>query len=284
MVDFVMMGIFAVILVIVSVVVFVIATRRAKGNTPGAESWAEAQANDLPIVINADMDGAAFFETASKEPGAPIFNEKDPSKIIADRATYDTSPLQTLENHRFLLKASASASTETVGEMQDTLLVCDEVKKNPETYPLMSSLTDSEILGCLPGGHDDETLRSLMGFHCRVEKKYFDTVQNKMIERDVKTIEEMESAKVAEYMAEIKRFKLNCKYIPHRDGYVDIARAVNATQMRFAINFLQALINYLESYYSKMQQPIEDKFWKGVALGVIGGGIAVFVLGGFLKI
>jgi hypothetical protein len=246
---------------------------------PGAMTWVRSGLSRAPIVLNCWMDGWAQYKTIRKKPGSLVFNPTTPDEFI-DRSMVDNKPMTSLHGKRIMIRVEASAVPNTPDEFAEIQRVMDHVEENKDIYPLLSALQDFELFGAL--GHDPQTARELLARHCQVEREYMDGDQK--IERSNEEIAKLIAAGVEKYLAEVDLLKKNLRFTPRRAVYVDLSRAVMATQLRIASQILKRYRAEIEALYRAKYAGGGDTLWKGLAIGgfigLLAGAAGMKFLGG----
>jgi hypothetical protein len=246
---------------------------------PGVVPWLRAGIGRVPIVLNCWMDGWAQYRTMKKKPGSLVFNAATSDEFI-DRSMMDNKPMTSLHGKRIMIRVEASAVPNTPDEVGEIQRILDHVDENKGLYPLLSELQDFEMFGAL--GHDPQTARELLARHCQVEREYMQNGEK--LERDDKEIAEMIAEGVDKYMAEADLMKKNLRFLPRRAVYVDLARAVSATQLRIASQILKRYRAEIEALYRAKYGGGGDTLWKGLAIGgfvgLLAGAAGMKFLGG----
>lgn len=246
---------------------------------PGVFAWIRSGFSRMPIVLNCWMDGWAQYKIMKKKHGSLVFNATTPDEFI-DRSMMDNKPMTSLHGKRIMVRVEASAVPNTPDELAEIQRVLDHVDENKNIYPLLSQLQDFELFGAL--GHEPQTTRELLARHCQVEKEYMKDGQK--VERDDKEIATLIAEGVDKYLAEIDLLKKNLRFTPRRAVYVDLARAVAATQLRIASQILKRYRAEIEALYRAKYAGGGDTLWKGLAIGgfvgLLAGAAGMKFLGG----
>jgi hypothetical protein len=246
---------------------------------PGTMTWVRSGFTRAPIVLNCWMDGWAQYKTVKKKPGSMVFNATTPDESI-DRSMVDNKPMTSLHGKRIMIRVEASAVPNTPDELAEIQRVIDHVEENKHLYPLLSELQDFELFGAL--GHDPQTARELLARHCQVEREYMEG--NVKIERNADEIAKLIAEGVDKHMAEVDLLKKNLRFTPRRAVYVDLSRAVMATQLRIASQILKRYRAEIEALYRAKYAGGGDTLWKGLAIGgfigLLAGAAGMKFLGG----
>jgi hypothetical protein len=246
---------------------------------PGLGTWIMASMKNLPVVLSSYMDGYAEYKVMKKESGSLIFNG-DTTEEFIDRSMIDKKPMASLHGHRIMYRVTASAVPNSPDELSDIQRVLDHIDENQDQYPLLSKLQEYEIFGAI--GHDPQTVRELLAVRCQVEKEYI--VNDKVEERDPEAIKFDVAKGVEAYMLEVDRLKRNLKFLPRQSVFVDLARCVDATQLRIASQILKRYRAEIEALYRARYGGIENSIWKGAliggAVGLMAGAIGVKLIAG----
>jgi hypothetical protein len=246
---------------------------------PGTMTWVRSGFTRVPIVLNCWMDGWAEYKTVKKKQGSMVFNATTPDESI-DRSMVDNKPMTSLHGKRIMIRVEASAVPNTPDELAEIQRVIDHVEENKHLYPLLSELQDFELFGAL--GHDPQTARELLARHCQVEREYMEG--NVKIERNADEIAKLIAQGVDKYMAEVDLLKKNLRFTPRRAVYVDLSRAVMATQLRIASQILKRYRAEIEALYRAKYAGGGDTLWKGLAIGgfigLLAGAAGMKFLGG----
>lgn len=251
----------------------------AGGLVPGMTSWIFSGLMKVPVVMNVWMDGYSVYRTIKKKPGSMVYDATKPTEFI-DRTMVDNKPMTLLHGKRVMFRVEASAIPMTPDEIGEIQRILDHVKENEEKYSLLSQLKDFELFGAL--GHDPQTVREHMARHCQVEKEY---IQNgKKIERSTDDIASDIATGVDKYVAEIDMLKADIKFLPRRSVYVDLPKAVQATQLPIASQILKRYRAEIEALYRAKYANAGDSMFKGIIIGgvvgLIAGAVAVKLLAG----
>lgn len=251
----------------------------ARTRVPGLWTWLVAGMNGLPVVFQSYMDGWCEYRVMKKQPGSMVFNG-DTQEEFLDRSAIDKKPMAQLDGHRIMFRVSASAVPSSPDELSDIQRVLDHLDKNAEQYPLLRTLQDYEVFGCL--GHDPQTVRELLANHCQVETEYIEG--DKVVVREAEDVLLDIAKRVDAYLAEVEKLKRNLKFLPRKAVFVDLARCVDATQLRIASQILKRYRAEIEAMYRAKYGGVENSMWKGIviggAVGLIAGGIAVKLISG----
>jgi hypothetical protein len=246
---------------------------------PGTMTWVRSGFTRVPIVLNCWMDGWAEYKTVKKKQGSMVFNATTPDESI-DRSMVDNKPMTSLHGKRIMIRVEASAVPNTPDELAEIQRVIDHVEENKHLYPLLSELQDFELFGAL--GHDPQTARELLARHCQVEREYMEG--NVKIERNADEIAKLIAEGVDKHMAEVDLLKKNLRFTPRRAVYVDLSRAVMATQLRIASQILKRYRAEIEALYRAKYAGGGDTLWKGLAIGgfigLLAGAAGMKFLGG----
>lgn len=250
-----------------------------RSRVPGVWIWLVSSIQNLPVAINAYMDGWSEYKAMKKEPGSLVFNSGGPDEFI-DRSMVDNRPMQMLHGHRVMVRVSASAIPNTFDELGEIQRVIDHIDENVALYPRLSKLPEFEWFASI--GEEPQIVREIMTKHCMVEKEYVEN--NKKVTRSDEEVNLLVATQVDAYMAEIELLKRNLKWVPRRSVFVDLARCVNATQLRIASQILKRYRAEIEAFYRAKYGNQASEFWKGAVMGgavaAVGAGLAVKLLVG----
>lgn len=269
-------------LVIVGVVIgWVTLSLYAKGRVPGFLTWImSGLQGGLPTVLNSYMDGWMEYKVMKKQSGSMVFNQGTDNEFL-DRSVIDKKPMATLHGHRVMIRVTASALPNSPDEIAEIQRVLDHLDENPDKYPALSKLQEYEVFGAL--GHDPQTARELLEQNCQVETKTIDKDGN-VVERPIEEINADIQDKINAILKEVDLLRKNVKYLPRHSVFVDLARCVDATQLRIASQILKRYRAEIEALYRAKYGGVENSIWKGLmiggAVGLAVGGIAVKLIGG----
>jgi hypothetical protein len=200
---------------------------------------------------------------------------------FVDRSTVDKKPMATLHGHRIMIRVTASAVPTTADELSEIQRVLDHMDENQDLYPELSKLQEYEVFGAL--GHDPQTARELLAQRCQVETEYLDQ-SGKVVQRPSEEVAAEVAHKVDVLIAEVNTLRRNIKFLPRRSVFVDLARCVDATQLRIASQILKRYRAEIESLYRAKYGGVENTMWKGIviggAIGLIVGAVGVKLIGG----
>lgn len=273
---------FWLILVVVGVIVgWVTEAIIANSKVPGYLTWIINGFKGAPlVVIKSYMDGWMTYTGANKKSGSMVFNAGTDNEFL-DRSVIDKKPMATLDGHRVMILVAASAVPNSMDEFAEIQRVIDHIDENPDKYPLLSKLQEYEVFGAL--GHDPQTARELMAQNCQVETTFTDS-DGVVKPRPKDEVDKEVREKVDAIFAEVDLLIKNIKFLPRHSVYVDLARCVDATQLRIASQILKRYRAEIESLYRAKFGGAADSIWKGLmiggAIGLIVGAVGVKLAGG----
>jgi hypothetical protein len=226
------------------------------------------------------MDGWMSYRVMKKSSGSMVFNSGTDDEFI-DRSLIDKRPMATLHGKRVMVRVTASAMPNTPDELAEIQRVLDHIDENEHLYPNLKNLQEFEVFGAM--GHDPQTARELMAQNCQVETTFLDK-DGVVKDRPQVEVDKEVKDKVDAIFAEVELLKNNVKFLPRRSVFVDLARCVDATQLRIASQILKRYRAEVEALYRAKFGGAADSLWKGLAigaaLGLIIGAVGTKLLGG----
>jgi hypothetical protein len=274
--------VFWLFLVVIGILIgLVIEALYAKNQVPGYLTWIfSGLQGGLPVVLNSYMDGWMSYKTMKKDKGSMVFNAGTDDEFL-DRSVIDKKPMATLDGKRVMIRVTASAMPNSPDELADIQRVLDHIDENESLYPNLKNLQEFEVFGAM--GHDPQTARELMAQNCQVETTYIDK-DGVVKERPQDEVDKEVRDKVDAIFKEIELLKQNIKFLPRRSVFVDLARCVDATQLRIASQILKRYRAEVEALYRAKFGGAQDSLWKGLAIGAaigaVASAIAVKLIGG----
>jgi hypothetical protein len=248
------------------------------GKVPGKLVWLKS---GVTPIINVWSDGLAeIIEGTKKAKSGLIFNLGSNNEIVDPAVTPEVKPSIRLSGRRVLIRWKGSSLTNAVGEVASIDAVLNHVQNNRDEYPLLSKFLGAKefwIMGAI--SHDAITVRELYTRYCIPNKTYIDEDGNEK-EYSKTELKKAQDDRLNEYMAEVEKLKSNLKYVPAREAFIDVARAVAATMVP-----INAFI--LKSYRREIEASVKSKNdgWDigtlaiGALCGFAGGIILAKVLG-----
>lgn len=228
-------------------------------------------------IISVWSDGfGEIIAGVKKARSGLIFNLGSNNEIIDPAVLPEVKPSLRLAGRRVLIRYKGSSTASSVSEIAAVQGVLEHVDKNRDEYPLLSGLKDYEIMGAI--SHDPQTLRELAEKYCSVTKVVMvDGIEKELTDEEIK---KAHGDKLKAYVAEADKLKVNCRFVPVREMFLDVARAVAATQLP-----ITAFI--LKSYRREIAESVQSKQdgWDigtiaiGACIGLAVGLILAKVLG-----
>lgn len=229
---------------------------------PGAFIWLS---KNTPIISVWSDGFGEIVAGVKKARSGLIFNLGSNNEIIDPAVTNDVKPSLRLNGRRVLIRFKGSSTTNSVDEIAAVQGVLNHIDKNHDEYPHLSILKDFELMGVL--SHDPLTVREVLDKYCTIPKIIIDDDGGEHVLSDSE-IKAKHDELQKEYMVEVGKLKSHLRFEPVRQMFLDVARAVNATQLTITPDILKA---YRREIAESVQQKKEGWDIGTIAIGACVG-------------